>query len=105
MMFMRALVFTAALVLIAPNAIAQQLAERPAAPAPAATAPFEQRESWCQKYAAWFVERSPSETPALADVRASHRLEIELNSCKLDPREYERQTLAELARLTTTRTG
>lgn len=96
---MRVLLLAAALALITPLAIAQQITERPSAPAPTASAPFEQREVWCQKYAAWFVERSPSETPTPADVRASHRLEIELQSCKLDPREYERQTLAELARL------
>lgn len=80
----------------APVARAQEI-ERPAAPAPAATAPFDQRESWCMDYTAWFVARVPEETSRPSDVRPTQRVENEMNYCKLDPREYERETLAELA--------
>jgi hypothetical protein len=97
---MRALLIAAALAFAQP-ATAQQGETRPESPAPAATASVEQREAWCQRYAAWFVARSP-DAAAPADARATHRLETELNSCMLNPPEYERQTLAELARLTRT---
>jgi hypothetical protein len=82
-------------------AIAQAPPSRPALPAPEAAAPFEAREDWCQKYAAWFVARVPStRTNPSADVRSTQRIENEINYCKLDPKEYERQTLAELAEAT-----
>jgi hypothetical protein len=83
-------------------AIAQAPPSRPALPPPEATAPFEAREDWCQKYAAWYVSRAPSTlTNPSADVRGTQRIENEINYCKLDPKEYERQTLAELAQQTT----
>jgi hypothetical protein len=70
-------------------------------PAPEATAPFETREGWCQSYAAWYVSRVPATpTNPSADVRGTQRIENEINYCKLDPKEYERQTLAELAQAT-----
>lgn len=72
--------------------------ERPQLPAPAADAPFDARAAWCETYAAWFVARAPEEGPNPGDVRPTQRMENEINYCKLDPREYERQTLAELAR-------
>lgn len=82
-------------------AIAQTEPTRPALPAPQATASFDQREAWCQKYAAWYVDRVPeSRTNPSADVRGTQRMENEINYCKLDPQEYERQTLAELAQTT-----
>jgi hypothetical protein len=63
-----------------------------------ATASFETREDWCQKYASWFVAAAPSAAGAApADVAPTHRFEVEFNTCKLDPRQYERDTLAELA--------
>lgn len=80
-----------------PAAIAQTVPQRPTEAAPAATAAFEQREAWCQKYAAWFVERTPSVAPQTTDLRPTQRIETEIGYCKLDPREYERQTLAEIA--------
>jgi hypothetical protein len=91
---------SAALVLASSSAaFAQQIeAKRPEAPAPAATAAFETREAWCQEYTAWFVGETPAARPAPADVRPNHRLEVEFNSCKLDPQGYERDTLAELPR-------
>ncbi|HRK64738.1 MAG TPA: hypothetical protein PLN53_10115 [Terricaulis sp.] len=78
----------------APLAEAQ---ERPQMPAPQATAPFDEREAWCRDFTAWFVTRMPEETPRPRDVRPTQRMETELNYCKIDPRAYERQTLAELA--------
>ncbi len=79
-------------------ALAQAENKRPIAPAPIAAAPFEAREAWCQDYVAWFVGETPAARPAPADVRPTHRLEVEFNSCKLDPQQYERETLAELPR-------
>lgn len=82
-------------------AVAQVPPTRPALPAPEATAAFEARESWCQKYAAWYVDRVPeTRTNPSADIRGTQRIENEINYCKLDPKEYERQTLAELAETT-----
>lgn len=90
---------TLLLAAVSTTALAQtQSEQRPAEAAPAATASFEQRESWCQKYASWFVQRSPTVGATPADVRPTQRVENEINYCKLDPREYERETLAELAR-------
>jgi hypothetical protein len=82
-------------------AVAQVPASRPAVAGPEASAAFEQRESWCQRYVAWYVSRAPSTlTNPSADVRSTQRIENEINYCKLDPKEYERQTLAELAQST-----
>lgn len=82
--------------------VAQTPTPRPALPAPEDTAPFEARENWCQGYAAWYVSNVPSTlTNPSADVRGTQRIENEINYCKLDPKEYERQTLAELAEETT----
>jgi hypothetical protein len=92
---MRTLLFIAALCIAAP-ALAQTPPEPPAQAPPAATAPIEQREDWCQTYAAWFVASMPAEGETPADVRETQRIETELNSCKLDPPEYRRQTTAEL---------
>ncbi|QGZ94725.1 hypothetical protein [Terricaulis silvestris] len=83
-------------------ALAQVEPSRPALPAPEATAPFEAREGWCQGYAAWYVSSVPSRlTNPSTDVRDTQRIENEINYCKLDPKEYERQTRAELAQETT----
>lgn len=96
-------IISAALLLatISTTAFAQTPVSRPALPAPEATAPFEARENWCQGYAAWYVSRVPTAlTNPSADVRSTQRIENEINYCKLDPKEYERQTLAELAQQT-----
>ena len=97
---MRALMISAAL-LAAPAAFAQTDVQpsRPDDPPPAATASFDQRESWCEQYTAWFIASTPPQATiaqaAPSDVNVSHEYEVEFNSCKLDPREYERQTHAE----------
>jgi hypothetical protein len=78
-------------------ALAQtQTAQRPSNPAPAANAAFELREAWCMKYAEWFVSQRPTQGARPADVRATQQLENELSYCKLDPQQYERETIAEL---------
>lgn len=98
---MRALILLPLALLAAPFALAQsEPADRPDAPAPAATAAFEQRETWCEQYTAWFIASTPpqaaiAQAPPPADVSDTHEYQVEFNSCKLDPREYERQTHAE----------
>lgn len=83
----------------APAAFAQEVVAPPAEPAPEATAPIETRSDWCDQYASWFVAITPATRGAApADVRASQRLEVEMNSCKIDPRQYERETRAEADR-------
>jgi len=74
---------------------AQDTAE-PQTPAPQASAPYEARETWCAAYAARVIESTPEEGVRPEDVRATHRMQIELNDCKRDPQTYERQTQAEL---------
>jgi len=76
-------------------AFAETGPKRPEESPPAASAPFEARENWCQKYADWFVSVTP--TPAPSDVRPTQRFENELASCKIDPQAYQRETLAEVA--------
>lgn len=93
---MRILIVFLALALSVPTALAQTPAERPETRAPAASASFEARETWCQRYAAWYVQHTPA-TAAPSDVSPTHRFEVEFNSCKLDPQQYERDTLAEIA--------
>lgn len=93
---MRTPIFVAA-VLAAPAALAQEPAPtKPLTPPPAASASFEQREMWCNEYAAWFVAGTPGSTaPAPADVRPSHEFEVEFSSCKIDPQQYEHDTREE----------
>jgi len=87
----------AAAILVAPTLALAQSDEvaRPEGPAPAATAAFEQRETWCAKYTTWLVANTPAPAPRPADVRASQHFEVEFNACKLDPQEYESDTRAE----------
>ena len=77
-------------------ATAQEVIAPPAEPAPAATAPLDERATWCDAYTTWLVEMTdvaPQAAPP--DVRPTQRLEVELNACKLDPQDYERDTRAE----------
>ncbi len=92
---MRTHIIAAFLLLSAPiAAVAQEVVAPPVEPAPAATAPFEDRAEWCDSYASWLVAMTPI-TPAPADVRATRHQEVELNACKIDPQQYERDTRAE----------
>jgi len=92
-------VVTIATLIAAPLAHAQQPVDRPAAPAPADTAPLEMREAWCQQYTAWVIQSQPMQSPLPPDVRPTQRFESEFNSCQRNPREYERVTIAELRML------
>jgi hypothetical protein len=79
----------------ASNAMAQQGPRPPTAPAPRASAAFEVRESWCARYVSWYVANVAPKTPLPSDVRPTQRFEVEFDSCKLDPRQYRRQTQIE----------
>lgn len=90
----------ALLFMTATAAVAQPRPTAPTQPAPTASAPFEQRESWCQNYAA----HVPAVAPA-PDMRPTQRFENELTYCKSDPQEYQRQTLAEVNRVSASSQG
>lgn len=64
---------------------------------PSAAAPIGDRSDWCEAYATWLVamEDAARTPPTPADVRPTHRLEVELNSCTIDPQGYERETRRE----------
>jgi hypothetical protein len=62
---------------------------------PTAAAPIGDRADWCEAYATWLVAMEDAATPAPSDVRPTHRLEVELNSCTIDPQGYERETRRE----------
>jgi hypothetical protein len=64
---------------------------------PSAAAPIGDRAEWCEAYATWLVamEDAARAAPTPSDVRATHRLEVELNSCTIDPQGYERETRRE----------
>lgn len=87
----------ATLLAVAPMGAAADLVDQPVQSPPAANAPFEQRDEWCQTYASWFVGRIPDNEPMPADVRPTHRLEVEVQFCRADPIEYKRLTSAELS--------
>jgi hypothetical protein len=93
---MRKAAIAALALFAASSATAQTAPQRPETTPPAATAAFELREQWCQRYAEWYVSRLPAQPALPADVRPTHLIEVELNYCILDPQQYERQTLAEL---------
>lgn len=62
--------------------------------APSADAPLEMRQAWCvMRVSALTADDSMEALPD--DVRASQHFETELNYCKLDPQEYDRQTRVE----------
>lgn len=93
---MRTHIIAAFLLTSVQAAAAQEVVAPPAAPAPAATAPFDERAQWCDAYASWLVAMTESvQHSAPADVRPTHRIEVEINACKLDPQDYERDTRAE----------
>jgi hypothetical protein len=95
---MRTPILAAILLSSASAAAAQNVVAPPATPAPAANAPLDERAQWCDEYATWLIQiTDATSTPqaAPADVRPTQRLEVELNACKLDPQDYERDTRAE----------
>ncbi len=64
---------------------------------PSAAASIGDRSEWCEAYATWLVAMEDAARPTTAptDVRPTHRLEVELNSCTIDPQGYERETRRE----------
>jgi hypothetical protein len=94
---MRPQIVAAFLLVSAPVAFAQEVIAPPAEEAPAATAPIDERADWCEDYATWLMAMT-APTPAPADARPTHRLEVELNSCTIDPQGYERETRLEAQR-------
>lgn len=103
---MRTHIIAAFLLASAPAVWAQELIAPPQEAAPTATAPFDERAEWCNDYASWLVAMTLStERSAPNDVRESQHLEVELNSCKIDPQEYERATRAEADQAVATAAG
>lgn len=92
---MRTHIFAAFILMSAPVAWGQEVVSPPSEPAPIATAPLDERAAWCDDYATWLVMMTPNTAGAPVDVRQTQHLEVELNSCKLDPQQYERETRAE----------
>ncbi len=92
---MRTYIFAALLVASASVATAQDVVAPPATAAPSATAPLDERAQWCDSYATWLVAMTDTAQQAPADVRDTQRIETEINACKLDPQDYERDTRAE----------
>jgi len=90
------LIIAALFLSVAAAPLAPPPAERPVTPGPQATAPFPTREAWCENYAAWVVSQEQQDGATPADVRPTHQFEVEFNSCKPNPAEYEQQTLAEI---------
>lgn len=102
---MRTHIIAAILLASASVAVAQEtVIAPPASAAPSAAAPIEERADWCEAYATWLIAMTESDVPA-ADVRATHRLEVELNSCTIDPQGYERETRREAQRAVETANG
>lgn len=72
-------------------ALAQEVVVPPAIPAPIASAPIDERATWCDQYATWLVAMTPSPGAATESQEAQH-LQVEFNACKIDPQQYERET-------------
>lgn len=96
---MRALLFAAALLVLTSaaianlsNAMANPAAQRPSAAPPAASAQFDVRAAWCEQYVDWLISHEPRPNALPTDVRPTHLFEIEFNSCKPNPQQYERET-------------
>lgn len=95
---MRKLALLAAVPFFLAGAALAQPAPQPAAQtnaAPTSTAPIASRMTWCGSYVDEVVSQAPSQGALPSDVRPTHRVEVELNSCTLDPQTYEQQTAAE----------
>ncbi len=63
---------------------------------PPASAPYEERASWCDAYVGWFISQVPAEDPQPKDARPTHRWETEFEYGVVDPEEYFHQTQYEL---------
>lgn len=65
---------------------------------PSADAPYDMRAAWSDLYVRWLIEETPQEGLSPTDVRATHRYEVEFNSCVADPQAYVRAVEEELPR-------
>jgi hypothetical protein len=68
----------------------------PVSAAPSAGAPYEVRAAWSTNYVSWYIAQTPQQGATPTDVRATHRFEVEFQSCVVDPQAYERETQGEL---------
>jgi hypothetical protein len=84
---------------------AQEVIAPPANAAPTAAAPIADRVAWCEDYATWLVAMTEAAPPAARDARPTHRLEVEMNTCTIDPQGYERETRVEAQRALETANG
>jgi|GEM_PF-4647339 len=89
---MRPLIIAASALALGQVASAQEVIAPPAQPAPTANAPVDERTTWCDAYATWLI--AMDETTA-SDAQQSQHLQVELNSCRIDPQQYELETRAE----------
>jgi hypothetical protein len=67
-------------------------------PPPSADTPYEERAAWSDRYLNWVLAETPQQGVTPTDVRATHRYEIEFNSCVADPEAYARAIEDELQR-------
>lgn len=65
---------------------------------PSADAPYEERAEWSARYVIWLIDETPQQGVTPIDVRATHRFEVEFNSCVADPAAYARETEDEMQR-------
>ncbi len=89
---MRTLIVAAFTLASSQVASAQEVIAPPVETAPAATAPVEERTTWCDAYATWLIAIEGFDA---SDAQQSQHLQVELNSCRIDPQQYERETRAE----------
>jgi hypothetical protein len=89
---MRTLIVAASALAVGQVATAQEVVAPPAQPAPTASAPVDERTQWCDTYATWLIAMDVA-TASEAD--ESQHLRVELNACRIDPQQYERETRAD----------
>lgn len=89
---MRSLIIAASALAFGQVASAQEVIAPPVQLAPTATAPVDERTQWCDAYATWLVAMGEN---TASDEQQSQHLQVELNSCRIDPQQYERETRAE----------
>jgi hypothetical protein len=63
---------------------------------PSPDAPYEERAAWSERCVNWMLGEAPQQGVTPTDVRATHRYEIEFNSCVADPEAYMRAVEKEL---------
>lgn len=70
--------------------------ELPPSNPPSATAPYDVRAVWSDLYVRWVIAETPQDGASPPDARATHRYEVEFNSCVADPQAYMRAVEAAL---------